>query len=261
MTKKSLGLALGAGSARGLAHIGVLQVLEQEGIQVNNIAGSSIGAVVGGVYAIGTDLSMLSKLIPTLDASEYFDVVNPKSGGLIRGQKFQDLVRLFTKNATFSQTKIPFCVVAVDLENAKLDELNDPDLLVDEAIRASMAIPAVFQPYHIMGTTYVDGSVLSRVPGSTARKMGSDVVIGVDVGYRGTKNEIEGKGAIDNLLVVLDIMGWEVSKEKENEVDLMLTPDVRDIDPNSFENSEAAMEAGRAAARDALPEIQRLLQE
>lgn len=261
MAKPKVGLALGAGGARGLAHLGVLEVFERENLPVDMICGSSMGAVVGGIYAVGTDVSMLIKILPTLDAMEYFDVVNPKHGGLLRGERFHDLIRMFSKNATFSQTRTPFSCVAVDVARGELVVLDRPDMRVDEAIRASMSIPGVFLPHVLDGRVLVDGGVLSRLPAATVRGMGADIVIGVDVGYRhGDVCDLENHGTIvDYLMAATDIMAWEITKMHEKEADLVLLPNVHCCDPNSFADAPKAVQAGREAAEQALPQIRSLL--
>lgn len=148
-SKKKLGLALGSGSALGFAHIGVLQVLSEADIPVHCIVGSSMGAVIGGVYASGTDLDMLTRIIPQLNEQNYFDIAMPRKGGFMLGKRFQDLIALFTKHYTFSQTHIPFACVAVDLCSGKSITIQDPNLPIDEGIRASMSIPLVFRPHSL----------------------------------------------------------------------------------------------------------------
>lgn len=261
-TKQKLGLALGSGSAWGLAHVGVLQALEDEKIAIDCICGSSMGAVIGGIYAAGTDVDMLAKVIPTLDARKYFDMVNPKKGGLLRGQRFQELIRLFTKNRTFSETDIPFSCVAVDIENVELVILNAPTMRVDEAIRASMSIPGVFQPYTLDGRLLVDGGVLSRVPLTPLRSMDVDIVIGVDVGYRKDQNAKMAKPEtlIDFVFAATDIMSWEMAKRDEENADVMIYPTVSDCDRNSFSDAQKAICAGYEAAMAAMPQIRKGLE-
>ncbi|MGI6193028.1 MAG: patatin-like phospholipase family protein, partial [Christensenellales bacterium] len=124
-TRKTLGLALGAGSAKGFAHIGFLQVLEEEGIPVDFVCGSSMGAVVGAIYCCGTDLKLAGQMIPMLNEKELFDFRLPRKGGFIKGEKFQALVRLLTKDKSFEETKIPFSCVAVDLYTGRLVVLSE----------------------------------------------------------------------------------------------------------------------------------------
>ena len=257
---KTLGLALGAGSAKGLAHIGLLQVLEEEKIPVDYISGSSMGAVVGGVYACGTDIAMAAKVIPLLDAKEYFDWGKPKNGGVMRGERFDELVRLLTKDREFSQTKIPFTSVAVDLYSGKL--IVQQEGKIHDAVRGSYAIPGIFRPHPWKGMLLVDGGVISRVPCRTVRQMGADVVVGVDVGYRGRENnyDIPLERTIDYLNASMRIMQWELAKEQEKAADLIVAPFVWDLDSNSLADAEEIIERGRCAAREAVPKIKELLE-
>lgn len=255
--QKKLGLALGGGAGRGFAHLGVLQVLEEHNISIHAIAGTSMGAVVGAVYAAGTDLNMIVKLIPLLCEKDYFDVVLPRNGGFLRGERFQDLIRLLTKGYDFSQTRISFVCTGVDLIEGELVILDEGPL--DGAIRASIAMPGVFEPVRRGDRLLVDGGIISRVPARQARDLGVDVVIGVDVGYRGGKSQIKLTGMLECLMAASDILGWEAAKERESEADIMLLPDVRDCDPYSFKDFGRSVEAGRQAAVDALPQIRSLL--
>ncbi len=259
---KKLGLALGAGSSKGFAHIGVLQVLEEEGIKVDMVAGCSMGAVIGSIYCAGTDLHMLEKYLGTLNLYSYFDLRNPLSGGFVKGEKMETLIRMFTHNFSFEQTRIPFVCVATDLIEGKLDVLDAGPL--HEAVRASMSIPAIFEPVQLNGKTYVDGGVLERVPCKTLRERGMDVVLGVDVGYHG------GKGAFDaadtNAYQVMNrmiaIMQWDSTRQKYADADLMLVPEVLFVKGRfSTEGAAECVEEGRRVSRAALPRIKELLQD
>lgn len=255
--KPKLGLALGAGSARGFAHIGVLQVFEKHNIPIDLIVGSSMGSVIGGVYACGADLSMLSRVIPLLNERDFFDVVMPRHGGILRGDKFKELIKLFTKGMEFSQTHIPFACVATDLNNGELVVMNEGS--IDDAIRASIAIPGIFEPYKWNDRLLVDGSLISRVPSDIARDLGADIVIGVDVGYRGGPIDMKPITMIDYLLTSTDIMSWQYAKIVENSANVMIIPKVRGLDPNSFKDAEECITAGWDAACERIDEIIELL--
>ena len=257
VSKKKVGLALGAGSARGFAHIGVLQVLEENSIPIDLIVGSSMGSVIGGIYACGTDLHMLSKIVPVLNEKDYFDIVIPRYGGLIKGDKFRSLIRIFTKKYKFSDTKIPFACTAVDLLQGELVVIDQGD--IDDAIRASIAIPGLIEPHNWNGKLLIDGGVISRVPCDIARDMGADVVIGVDVGYRGGPPLSPIRRTVDYLYAAFDIIGWEAAKAHDSGADIMIAPDISNINPNSFCDFQMCVENGRKAAERALPQILALL--
>ncbi len=255
--RKTLGIALGAGSARGFAHLGFLHELEESGVPIDYLAGSSMGSVVGGIYACGSDLDTLCKIVPLLREKDYFDVVFPTHGGFVRGDRFRKLIQLFTKHYEFSQTHIPFACTAVDLINGELVVIDEGPL--DDAIRASIAIPGVIEPHTWRGRVLVDGGVILRVPSRVARAMGADVVVGIDVGYRGETLESLPTSLMEYLFVATDIMSWTAAQYQESEADLLVVPKVRDCDPNSLRDFEALVDAGRLAAQDALPKIRALL--
>ena len=256
---KKIGLALGAGSAKGFAHIGVLQALDEAGIHIDMISGSSMGAIIGGIYSVGTDLYMLEKFIKSIKLYDYLDVKLPLTGGVLKGERLQELVRVLTHNKTFAETKTPFCCVAVDAETAKLDVLEEGPL--HESIRASMSIPAFFEPVKLNGKTYIDGGVLERVPCKTLRDHGMDVVIGVDVGYHGDLKDVSGMGAYSLMNHTINIMQWELTKYRRAEADLMLVPEVLFV-RGRFQTDQAGatIDEGRRAVMEALAQIHKLIE-
>jgi len=256
---KKIGLALGAGSAKGFAHIGVLQALDEAGIHVDMISGSSMGAIIGGIYSVGTDLYMLEKFIKSIKLYDYLDVKLPLTGGVLKGDRLQELVRVLTHNKTFAETKTPFCCVAVDAETAKLDVLEEGPL--HESIRASMSMPAFFEPVKLNGKTYIDGGVLERVPCKTLRDHGMDIVIGVDVGYHGDIKDVSDMGAYSLMNHTISIMQWELTKYRRAEANLMLVPEVLFV-RGRFQTDQAGatIDEGRRAVIEALPQIRRLIE-
>jgi len=258
--KKKIGLALGAGSAKGFAHIGVLQALDEAGIQIDMISGSSMGAIIGGIYSVGTDLYMLEKFIKSIKLYDYLDVKLPLTGGLLKGERLQELVRVFTHDKTFAETKIPFSCVVVDAETGKLDVLEEGPL--HESIRASMSMPAFFEPVQLNGKTYIDGGVLERVPCKTLRDHGMDVVIGVDVGYHGDLKDVSDFGAYSMLNHTISIMQWELTKYRREEADIMLVPEVLFVGGRfQTDQAGATIDEGRRAVIEALPAIKKLIGE
>lgn len=258
MTKK-IGLALGAGSVKGFAHIGALQALDKAGIHVDMISGCSMGAIIGGIYSVGTDLYMLERFIKSIKLYDYLDVKLPLTAGLLKGERLQELVRVFTHGKSFGETKIPFCCVAVDAETGKLDVLEEGPM--HESIRASMSIPAFFEPVQLNGKTYIDGGVLERVPCKTLRDHGMDCVIGVDVGYHGDVKDVSGMGVYQLMNHTINIMQWELTKIRREEADIMLVPDVQFVRGRfQTDQADATIEEGRRAVEEALPAIRRLIE-
>ncbi|EYE89295.1 hypothetical protein Q428_03195 [Fervidicella metallireducens AeB] len=174
-----IGLALGAGSARGLAHIGVLETLKKYNISFDMVSGSSAGALIGCLYCCGVDFKYVKALFKNLQQKDYIDITVPRKG-LIKGDRIQEIIKLITQNRNFEDLNIPLIVTATDLKNKKLVEIERGKL--HEAVRASISIPGIFVPVEKVDMVLVDGAVIERVPANTLKSRGMDLVIGVDVG-------------------------------------------------------------------------------
>ena len=255
--RKKLGLALGAGASRGFAHIGILQVLEENGIPVDVVTGCSMGALIGGLYVSGTNLHILEKYAAKFDMKKYFDI-SIKNGGFLKGRKIEELLRLLTKNIGMGQTRIPYACVAVDICTGEVKTFTEG--VVYKAIRASISMPGIFTPYEIDGHIYIDGGVLERMPMQAARELGADVVVAVDVSYRGQR-QTPPRNLIETLRWTLSISDWYIARHKEHQADVLVTPDVYEIDPFSSKQAALCIQRGREAIREKIPEIQRLLAE
>jgi NTE family protein len=252
--RAKVGLALGAGGARGLAHIGVLEVLEEHGVPVDMVAGCSMGAVVGCIYANGTSAKMLHQVAAQVCALEYrklFDITLPHMG-LIRGQRTDMIVRTLTGDRSFEQMKLPFATVAACLEDGEVRVFSSGK--VADAVRASLSVPGVFEPVKLDGKTYVDGGVLDRVPASIVREMGADFVIAVDVGYRGGPRQAP-KNIIDVLLSSFEIQEWEALRCRKLDADFTIATETADVNPAVFNQVEECVERGRKAALKVIGEL------
>lgn len=173
-----IGLALGGGAARGFAHIGVIQVLEEAGIKVDLVAGTSAGSLVAALYASGRSGAELARLALAMDESAITDWAFP-GRGLIRGEALAKYVREQTGGRLIEQLPLSLGIVATDLDNGAAVLFQRGDVGV--AVRASSAVPAVFQPVKIGTREYVDGGLVSPVPVRFARQMGAELVIAVDI--------------------------------------------------------------------------------
>ncbi len=261
---KTLGLALGAGGSRGVAHVGFLRALEEEGIRPDFIAGSSMGAVVGASYAKGLTPDEMQEVLSRLRAGDIMDIGFPTLGmlGLMRWTKARRLITKHLSECDFSDLKIPFCCVAVDICKGKLHVFKEGSVV--DAILASSSIPTVFRPVEKDGMMLVDGGVLCRVPARQVKHMGADVVVAVDV--LGPCPETE---KIPNLIAlvtrVYDIMdSHRTSDERRRNrrcFDLWLTPDIGDLSQYTIKYSEEAIEAGYKAGKENAEKIRRLLEE
>lgn len=180
-SRKTIGLVLGSGSSRGWAHIGVIEALEEEGISIDFVAGSSVGSYVGALYASGS-LKSLKEFVLNMNGKKvfsYFDVVFPRSGLLDATKKIKELFSIHTDITDFAELKIPVLMVATDLVTGKKVVLKTGDIF--QALRATMSIPGLFAPAKVKDRWLVDGGLVDPVPVGVARALEADVVIAVDL--------------------------------------------------------------------------------
>jgi NTE family protein len=250
-----LGLALGGGFSRGFAHLGVLQVLEQNHIPVSYIAGTSIGSILGAAYASGAPLA---RIIATCRTIRFRDIARWRVSrlGLASNHRLGDLIEQVFESRRFEDLKIPVAVVATDLANGEPVIFTHGNL--SEAIRASCAFPGLFEPVEIGTRCLADGGLVAPVPTCAARDLGAGHVIGVSVGV-GDGHQ----GAPSNVFQVVARAVSAAQKHQleiwERHADLVLRPDVQSLAWDDFDRADEAIEAGAAAARRALPRIHKLL--
>lgn len=254
--KLKIGLALGAGGARGLAHLGVLEVFERENIKIDIIAGTSIGSLMGGLYACDLPLKYLKGLAGSINWDQITDVTFPRRG-LIKGEKLLTFLEILTQKKDISDLKIPFAAIACDIRDGK-------HIIIDKgplagAIRASTAIPGVYEPYQFQGKLLVDGGILDRVPVSTVKKMGADVVIAVDINYQ--KVEMEINNIFDVLISTFDIMQTELATLKPLDADVVIKPYLPGISTFDLDKAEKCIKSGYKAAEESLEYIESLIKE
>jgi NTE family protein len=247
-------LALGGGGARGFAHIGVLQVLKEAGIELWGIAGTSMGALVGAIYAVGADLYYLERLIDYIKWEELIDVRLPRLG-LINGSKVRALIDILTKHQQFEDLSFNFQAVATDLFTGEKIVFKTGPLA--PAIRASISIPGIFNPVELDGRVLVDGAVVAGVPVEVAREMQGDLVIAVNVGFDHTNHRVN--NIFDVLSKVIDIMGNQLDFYQTQLADLMIKPQLGSIGTMHFGQARECVAIGRKAAEAALPELEKLI--
>lgn len=248
---KKIGLVLGAGSARGLAHIGVLQVLTEHNIPIDLIVGCSMGAMIGGIYSCGTNLELLDKMIENIDTNLFFDLQVPRMG-LVADKKIITLLNLLTKNKTFADTKTSLSIIATDLLKGSSVILEDG--LVAEAIRASIAIPGIFSPVIKDEMVLVDGAVIERLPVKTARDKGADIIIAADVTF-GSAKKIAINNTLDVIMTSLDIMQKLQFDLVKDQAEILIQPKVGEFSPRDFEKSRRLVDLGRLATEEKIPAI------
>ena len=182
MSRKKIGLALGSGSARGLAHIGVIKVLQDAGIPIDMIAGTSIGAIVGGLFALRRDITRIEEVANEMSRARLFSLLDLKfrRTGLISGHKIMDWAKsAIGHDVRFTDLEIPFACIATDLFTGEQIVFNDGSVL--EAARASFSIPGLFSVAKLQGRYLIDGGVVNPVPVSTLKDMGAEFIIAVNV--------------------------------------------------------------------------------
>jgi NTE family protein len=245
-----LGLALGGGAARGFAHIGVIQVLEEAGIKPDLVVGTSAGSLVAALYAHGKNGAELASVALTLDEGTITDWAFP-GRGMIRGDALARFVREHTKGQTIEQMKLRLGIVATDLDSGAgvLFERGD----TGQAVRASSSVPAVFQPVRIGEREYVDGGLVSPVPVRFARQMGAEMVLAVDI-----SSPPDGAATGDTLKLLLQtfaIMGKSINRFELRDADVVLRPPLLGVSSADFTSRVRAIRSGRDTALAQLPEI------
>ena len=255
---KKLGFALGAGGSRGVAHVGFLQAMDEEGIKPDFITGTSMGAVVGACYAKGFSPKFIMQEIGTLSLVDLLDLsFSPlTNAALLRAQKMRKkLSEYIEEQMTFDELQIPFRCVAVDLLSGNPVVFKDGDK-VCEAITASSTIPGVFKPVAKDDMLLVDGGVKCRLPIDPVREMGSDIIVAVDV--MGKIRPVDKKFNVFSLMFrTYDIMDEEITYRKlqEQKPDFLVTPDLGDMDLFRFKDIDMAYEKGYEIGKKYAPEI------
>ncbi|AVS71246.1 Patatin [Paracidovorax avenae] len=245
-----VGIALGGGAAKGFAHIGVIKMLEANGLAPAVVAGTSAGSVVGALYASGMNAFELQEKAVALDEAKIRDL-QLSSGGLVLGQKLEDYVNAQVRNRPIEQLPKPFAAVATRLEDGERTVFTRGN--TGQAVRASSSIPGVFQPVAIGKYHFVDGGVVSPVPVDAARQLGADIVVAVDI-----SNKARGQapaGMLGTLGQSIAIMGQKLGQAELARADVVVRPQVLDIGAADFTQRASAILEGEKAALAAMPQI------
>ena len=243
-------IALGGGAARGFAHIGVIKVLEAQGINPDIVVGTSAGAVVGALYAAGNNGFELQKLAHKLDETKFSDWSVPDRG-VLKGEGLQKFVNDAVGNRPIEGLKKPFAAVATDLNSGESILFRTGN--TGMAVRASATVPGIFRPVRINGREYVDGGLSSLVPVRYARQMGADVVIAIDISAVPGNQPVS--GTMEILLQTFTIMGQNMARYELKEADVVIRPQVGNLSSTDFQARHDAILEGEKAAQAALPKI------
>lgn len=245
-----IAVVLGAGAAKGFAHVGVLKVLESNKIPIHMIVGTSAGSFVGSLYAYGFNAFELQKLSFAIERDDIIDLTIP-GNGFIKGEKLEGYINYILRNTPIEKLKIPFYAVTTDIQSGREVVFGSGN--TGTAVRASCSIPGIFVPVNISGRMYVDGGVVSPVAVEAARKQGADVIIAVDV-----SSDVDSsvpKGAIETILQSISIMYSKLSTIQLAKADVVIKPKVGYIGSADFSKKHEATLEGEKAALEALPKI------
>jgi len=256
--KPVLGLVLGAGAARGFAHIGVIKALEAQGIRPDLVVGSSAGSVIAALLASGATGNDLNRLALNLDEATIADWGLPfagRFGGLIKGEALQAMVNREVRNKTIEQMNLPLGVVATELQTGKgvLFRSGNTGL----AVRASCSVPGVFQPATINGKEYVDGGLVAPVPVSYARQMGATVVIAVNISSEPLHQDASGTFGV--LQQTISIMQNSINQYELKSADIAIQPQLKQMSGSDFKSRNAAILAGEVATQEQMALIKEKL--
>jgi NTE family protein len=260
MPRPKIALVLGGGAARGFAHVGVIRALEQEKIPIDMIVGTSVGSLIGAIYANDVNSFELEWTAFTLGKDDLFDygIFSAITGmGLAKGDKLEEFVRTKISTANIEDLKLPFAAVATDLNRGTRVVLDKGS--VARAVRASSAIPGVFNPVEFQGRLLVDGGLMDNIPIDVARERGADIVIAVDISENVVNFNIT--NIVDVVLQSVNIMFDENCKNKKKDADVLIAPAVGDVGMMDFTQKKRCMQAGIEAAQKAMPEIKQKIEE
>jgi len=251
-----IALVLGGGAAKGFAHVGVIRVLEQEKIPIHMIIGTSVGSLIGGIYAANPDSFQLEWIAFKIDRNDILDfsVVYSKFGP-VQGTRLESFLDQNVKIKKVEETKIPFFPVATDLNTGETLTLDKGSLA--RAVHASSAIPGIFVPVQFDSRTLVDGGVTDNVACDIARAKGADIIIAVNLSKDVLNYQID--SLVDVMAQSISIMMHRSTKEKMGPGDVIIEPDTKGVSMFDFSQKKQLMEEGMKSARQAIPRIKELM--
>jgi NTE family protein len=260
--RKKIGLALGSGGSRGIAHVGVIKTLLENNIPIDYIAGASAGALFGGIYAAFNDVAKIENLVNELNYKQLLNVLfDPFTrNGFIKGDKVVNYLRTNIGEINIEDLKIPFQAVATDSVSGNPYVFSRGDLAT--AIRASSSIPLIFSPVQIDNHLLVDGGLSMPVPVELVRNMGADIVIAVDL-YSSLfpKNNIQQKSKPTLQQIVgasVHLMLYHLAQEDDKQADFVISPPVGVVNPMNFVEAKHLIEIGAKATLSYIPQIKKL---
>lgn len=253
--ERKIGIALSGGSQYGFAHIGVLKVLEENNIKIDIVAGTSMGAIIGGFYAAGMSLKRMEEILVNFSNNKIvdFNLFGLTSGGLLYGKKVTKLFEKYMGERKIEDCNKKFCCVASDLVTGKEFVFEEGSLV--EAMRASMSVPGIFKPVKKDKMLLVDGGASENLPVSQVRRLGADIVIAVDVSSFYKKNNL--KSAIDMVISATNLTVSNFVASQQDKGDIYIKIDQPNVSFMNFSHKDvvAAIKNGEKMAKKMLPEI------
>lgn len=247
-----VGLVLGGGAARGFAHIGVIQVLEEAGVRPSLVVGTSAGSLVAAFYASGKTGAQLQQIAESMEEATFADWTLPIfSRGMLRGEALARYVSTQVNGRLIENMPLPLGIVATDLNSGQGVLFRRGDTAM--AVRASSAVPALFQPVKISGREYVDGGLVSPVPVRYARQMGAELIIAVDISSAPESNAAS--DTLEILLQTFSIMSKSINSFELREADVVVRPSLVGVGSSDFGARRRAIQAGRVAMQALLPQL------
>ncbi|MCK5025740.1 MAG: patatin-like phospholipase family protein [Nanoarchaeota archaeon] len=256
-----IGLALGSGGARGLAHIGVLKTLEENNIPIDYIAGVSSGSIAGAYYSLNGEIDSLEKKVLQLtkkDLLKLIDITSPKRA-LISGNKIKSFIGELISNKSFSDTKIPLRIIATDLCSGEEIQITEGRLV--DAIRASISLPGIFSPAKLNGRLLLDGGIVNPTPVDVVKQMGADIVIGVDLTMK-HPIKLENPTIVETLMQSFGILRTQATKLNVNNIKnvIIIRPNFSGVlDSYRFYENTRFIEEGKRVTKEVLPKIKDLM--
>ena len=261
MDRLKIGIALGSGGARGLAHIGVLKTLEENNIPIDYIAGVSVGSIAGAYYSLNREIASLEKKVLQLtkkDLLKLIDLTSPKRA-LISGDKIKNFIGELINNKSFSDTKIPLRLITTDLCSGEEIQITEGKLV--DAIRASISLPGIFPPVKLNGRLLLDGGIVNPTPVDVVKQMGADIVIGVDLTMK-YPIKLENPNIIETLMQSFGILRTQTTKLNVNNIKnaIMIRPNFSGVlDSYRFYENRKFIEEGKKVTKEVLPKIKDLI--
>lgn len=258
-----IGLALGGGGPKGLAHIGVIKVLEENNIPIDFIAGTSIGAMIGGFYACKKDIRQVEKLAIDFDRKTAFSLLDPSfRQGFLGGRKVANFIKKHTDNLRFKDSKIPFFVVATNLKNGEAVVMSEGD--ISTAIRASISLPVIFRPIKRNGLLLCDGGLSLPVPVEVLKKVGADLIIAVNlnVDYFNNDDKKKSKLGIYSISEISSkILLQNLAYQNTKEADLVINPKVGNVHWKNLLDGVDVISIGENATREIIPQLKKIIKQ